>query len=83
MITRAVLTRRYADELMDKGHNLVGTAPNTNRPNFIVYIFESTPEMEMDLAIIRQRARRKNQQPIAKENDNENSSEPESGNNRR
>ena len=45
-----VFSRKVAIELRQKGHNIVKTEPNFNKPQFDVYYFEDTPQLRKDFA---------------------------------
>lgn len=52
VMLKKVYSLRVAHELSKKGHLIVGTQPNPNKPEFLVYLFEATLEFDRDFAII-------------------------------
>ena len=46
MTEKKVYTRRIAYELRLKGFKIIRLEPNPNRPEFNIYVFQSTPELE-------------------------------------
>ena len=45
-----VFSRKVAIELRQKGHNIVNTEPNFNKPQFDVYYFEDRQQLRKDFA---------------------------------
>lgn len=43
---KKIYSKKVALELRKRGFKIVGTEPNSNFPQFDVYLFESTPELE-------------------------------------
>ena len=48
----------YAMKLMEKGHNVIATMPNTEKPELIMWVFESTDTFEQDLSNLVKEGRR-------------------------
>lgn len=48
----------YAMKLIDLGHNVIATMPNTEKPELIMWIFESTEDFERDLTNLVREGRR-------------------------
>lgn len=46
MTEKKVYTRRIAYELRLKGFKIIRLEPNPNKPEFNIYVFQSTPELE-------------------------------------
>ena len=46
MTEKKVYTRRIAYELRLKGFKIIRLEPNPNRPEFNIYVFQNTPELE-------------------------------------
>lgn len=47
-----IYTKRIAYELRKQGFKLLGTDVNENFPQFLVYLFEDTPELHIALTKI-------------------------------
>jgi len=47
-----IYTKRIAYELRKKGFKFIGTDINKNFPQFLVYLFEDTPELHQALSSI-------------------------------
>lgn len=47
-----IYTKRIAYELRKKGFKFIGTDINENFPQFLVYLFEDTPELHQALSSI-------------------------------
>lgn len=46
MNTKKIFSRKLAVELRRKGFQIVGTEPNTYKPQFDVYLFNDTAELK-------------------------------------
>lgn len=46
MTEKKIYTRRIAYELRLKGFKIIRLEPNPNRPEFNIYVFQNTPELE-------------------------------------
>lgn len=44
--TKAIRSRKVAFQLRKMGFKIIGTSPNRFKPEFDVYIFENTPELQ-------------------------------------
>lgn len=49
MKTKAIRSRKIAFQLRKMGFSIIGTSPNRFKPEFDVYIFENTPELQKAL----------------------------------
>ena len=49
---KKVFTRKLAVELRERGFDIIGTEPNMYKPQFDVYLFEDTPELQQALGDI-------------------------------
>ena len=49
---KKIYTRRLAVELRRRGFNILATEPNPNKPEFDVYLFEDTSELQRALSDI-------------------------------
>lgn len=59
MITKTIYSRWLAFELRKKGHKIVRTAPNPQKPEFDLWVFEVDSNFDKDLHDITKNRREK------------------------
>lgn len=49
MKTKIIFTKKLANHLVKKGYKCINTEINTRKPELMVFVFESTPELEKEV----------------------------------
>ena len=70
MGTKIIFTQKYAKELEKRGHKLLEIQPNKKNTKLNVFIFEHTPQLDLDFIAVQEelstKAKEKSSQPNQK-----------------